>query len=88
MDPRTASLTLFKRVQKVNRAPHYITNFLLHLETGMNHGIDRIGGGTGGCRIGNASPRRISGASSISGYYSDDKDGSGKHAQVITFFSE
>ena len=54
----------------------------------MNHGIDRIGGGTGGCRIGNASPRRISGASSISGYYSDDKDGSGKHAQVITFFSE
>ena len=48
------------------------------LDNGMGHAIERIGV----ARMGNASPRRISGASSISGYYSDDKDGSGKHAQV------
>ena len=51
-------------------------------ENGMSHAIERLGG-VG--RMGNASPRRISGASSISGYYSDDKDGAGKYAQVFSF---
>ena len=52
------------------------------VENGMSHAIERLGG-VG--RMGNASPRRISGASSISGYYSDDKDGAGKYAQVFSF---
>lgn len=50
-------------------------------ENGMGHAIERLGGVA---RMGNASPRRISGASSISGYYSDDKDGAGKYAQVFS----